>query len=217
MDEAVPKVDGRTLRFAHRRQELLSGATRYAIEHGVTDLSMRKLAAALGISHTALAHHFGSKEALVFEIFEQLAKASVSAQRSFAKRTSTEPADGFDGFVAWWRAVSSPEAQPGLRVAIEVLGLAVRDPERYADFVNEPSRRWIKVLAPVLRANHCPESEIEGTATVLMSFLTGLQVALLVADDRPRVDAAFESFLRMLDARRAEWAVAAGATAHRSA
>ena len=50
------------------RQRLLDGAIDHVAEHGISDLSLRELAAALGTSHRMLIHHFGSKERLWVEI-----------------------------------------------------------------------------------------------------------------------------------------------------
>jgi AcrR family transcriptional regulator len=202
-------VDGRTVRFAHRRKELLGGAVAYALEFGVTDLSMRKLAQALGISHTALAHHFGSKEALIFEIFEQLRKASVAAQ---AAGQSGDPAGLLDDYGSWWIKWSAAPYIPALRLVFEVLGLAMRNPEQYAEFVAAPAQNWLDFLIPALRANHCPEHEVEAMATALMVFTTGLQVDLLLTEDRERIDAAHALFVSMVQERRRGWLRDAGVT-----
>jgi AcrR family transcriptional regulator len=37
------RVDGRTLRFQHRRPELLAAATEYVLDHGIAGLSLRRL------------------------------------------------------------------------------------------------------------------------------------------------------------------------------
>ncbi|MDO9355211.1 MAG: TetR/AcrR family transcriptional regulator [Solirubrobacteraceae bacterium] len=204
-----PPVDGRTVRFAHRRQELLQGAVAYALEFGVTDLSMRKLATSLGISHTALAHHFGSKEALIFEIFEQLRKASVAAQ---AAGQRGDPQGLLEEYALWWTKWSAPPYIPALRLVFEVLGLAMRDPHQYAAFVAAPAQNWLDFLIPALRANHCPEHEVEAMATALMVFATGLQVDLLLSGERERIDAAHALFISMVEERRQRWLRDAGVT-----
>ncbi len=47
------------------RDRLLTAAVEYAAEHGISDLSLRALAAGLGTSHRMLIHHFGSKQGLL--------------------------------------------------------------------------------------------------------------------------------------------------------
>lgn len=51
-----------------RRLELLDGAVDYVVANGISDLSLRPLAVALGTQAPVLLHHFGTKEQLVMEI-----------------------------------------------------------------------------------------------------------------------------------------------------
>src|SRR5215469_13214011 len=50
---------------SQRREELLERAYRYVLEHGLTDMSLRPLAAAIGSSPRVLLFLFGFKEGLV--------------------------------------------------------------------------------------------------------------------------------------------------------
>src|SRR5690349_16209108 len=50
---------------AKKRAELVEAAFRVFAEKGYLGLSIRQIAEAVGTSHTALLHHFGSKEALL--------------------------------------------------------------------------------------------------------------------------------------------------------
>ena len=51
--------------MSDRRQVLAEAATDYVIEHGLIDLSLRPLAAALGTSDRMLLYHFRDKNDLV--------------------------------------------------------------------------------------------------------------------------------------------------------
>ncbi|WP_222842029.1 hypothetical protein [Cystobacter ferrugineus] len=66
-------IDGRRLRYQHRRPELLNDIADYVLEHGVGGLAMRPLAVALGVSHGTLLHHFIYR--LLFEVYAQAAAA----------------------------------------------------------------------------------------------------------------------------------------------
>src|SRR6478672_3033675 len=50
------------------RDRLLAAAMDHVAQHGVGDLSLRGLAAALGTSHRMLSYHFGSREGLLIEV-----------------------------------------------------------------------------------------------------------------------------------------------------
>src|SRR6202042_45384 len=54
------------------RDKLLDAAIEYTSAHGMGDLSLRALAAALGTSHRMLIHHFGSKEGLWVAIVHEV-------------------------------------------------------------------------------------------------------------------------------------------------
>ena len=47
------------------RERLLAGAIEHVSQHGVGEISLRQLAAALGTSHRMLLYHFGSRGALL--------------------------------------------------------------------------------------------------------------------------------------------------------
>ena len=50
------------------KARLLAAAMEYVAEHGVGDLSLRAIAAAIGTSHRMLIYHFGSKEGLLIAV-----------------------------------------------------------------------------------------------------------------------------------------------------
>src|ERR1044071_9050710 len=52
------------------RERLLAGAIEHVSQHGVGEISLRQLAAALGTSHRMLLYHFGSREALLIEVIQ---------------------------------------------------------------------------------------------------------------------------------------------------
>ena len=54
------------------RDRLRQKCFRYFLQHGVANLSLRPLAAAVGTSARMLLHYFGSKEALIAEVMEQV-------------------------------------------------------------------------------------------------------------------------------------------------
>ena len=50
------------------RDRLLTAVSEYVASHGLSDFSLREVAAAIGTSHRMLLYHFGSKELLLVEI-----------------------------------------------------------------------------------------------------------------------------------------------------
>jgi AcrR family transcriptional regulator len=63
------------------KQRLLDAAIRYVAANGVTDVSLRRLAAEIGSSHRMLIYHFGSKEGLLVEIIRAVEQQQRDALR----------------------------------------------------------------------------------------------------------------------------------------
>src|SRR4051812_20872225 len=100
--EAMARTDEVTL---SPRQRLLDPAVDHVAEHGLSDTSLRQLAAALGTSHRMLIYHFGSKEQLVVEIIRELE----SRQRAtFGAISADEEAGSGDVIRRMWRQLSAP-------------------------------------------------------------------------------------------------------------
>src|SRR5881275_1356103 len=82
------------------RESLLDGAIEYVVQHGLADVSLRTLAAALGTSHRMLIHHFGSKERLWVEIV----RAVEARQRELLGQVPPDPQQPVaEAMRAWWK------------------------------------------------------------------------------------------------------------------
>jgi hypothetical protein len=76
-----------------------------------------------------------------------------------------------------------------MRLFFEAYGLALRHPDRYADFLNHAVRDWLdEPLAAV--------DEI--SATLAIATVTGLLLDLLTTGDRIRIEDAMERFVFLL-------------------
>jgi AcrR family transcriptional regulator len=99
------------------RQHLLDDAIDYVADHGLTDLSLRGLAAELGTSHRMLSHHFGSKEGLWVAIIREVEQR----QRAAISDMTTTSSESFaDAMRSWWRHISDPSLWPNERLFFEV-------------------------------------------------------------------------------------------------
>jgi AcrR family transcriptional regulator len=166
-----------------RRQELLDGALDYVVANGISDLSLRPLALALGTQAPVLLHHFGTKEQLVEEILFGVR----NRLRALARRAESETHRS--GLGAVWAWASDPDHAALLRLFFETYGLALRQPDRYSDFLDHAIRDWLdEPLAAV--------DEI--SATLSIAAVTGLLLDLLTTGDRVRVEDAMERFIFLL-------------------
>ena len=166
-----------------RRQELLDGAVDYVMANGISDLSLRPLAAALGTQAPVLLHHFGTKEHLVEEILGQI------RERLRALGRTAEAETYRSGLGAVWTWVSDPKQAPLMRLFFETYGLALRHPHRYSDFLRHSIHDWLdEPLAAI----------DEVSATLAIATVTGLMLDLLTTGDRVRVESAMERFLLLI-------------------
>ena len=168
-----------------RREALLDGAVDYAVAHGVVDLSLRPLAAALGTQAPVLLHHFGSKEQLLSAVLNRVRDRLRAVGRD---AEATTPRAGLGAVWAW---VSAPAQAPFLRLFFECYGLALRHPDRYGQFLDGVVQDWLDE----------PMAAVDDTsATIAIAVTRGLVLDLLTTGDRARVDAAMTRATTLLRA-----------------
>ena len=166
-----------------RRQELLDRSVDYVVANGLSDLSLRPLAAALGTQAPVLLHHFGTKEDLVVEILGRV------RDRLRALGRKAEAENPRSGLGAVWTWLSDPDQGPLMRLFFEAYGLALRRPDRYSEFLEHSIHDWLDE----------PLSAIdEVSATLAIATATGLLLDLLTTGDRVRIEDAMERFRFLL-------------------
>src|SRR5437764_6165941 len=98
------------------RQKLLDAAIEYVAQNGMSDVSLRTLAAALGTSHRMLIFHFGSKERLWVEIVRTVEQR----QRGILADILPDPARPVgEAMRAWWKHISDRSLWPNERLFFE--------------------------------------------------------------------------------------------------
>jgi AcrR family transcriptional regulator len=166
-----------------RRRALLDGAFDYVLANGLSDLSLRPLAASLGTQAPVLLHHFGTKEHLVEELLGRV------RDRLRARGRSAEAETPRSGLPTVWTWLSDPGQAPLMRLFFEAYGLALRHPDRYSDFLDHAVRDWLdEPLAAI----------DEVSATLAIATVTGLVLDLLTTGDRRRVEEAMDRFLFLI-------------------
>jgi len=174
-----------------RRAELLDACYAYLLEHGLTGLSLRPLAAATGTSPGVLLYLFDSKEHLVRDL---LARARREQITLIAK--ALDPGTGRGGFEALadrlWNLLSAPEQRAMVRLTYEAFLRSVsRDPGPWQGFAAETARDWLDLL---IRAQpDTPRDVAEATATRTLALIRGLLLDLLADEDPGRVTAAVQA------------------------
>lgn len=190
--------DGRIARHAHRRPELTEAAARYVFEHGVNDLALRPMATALGVTHATLIHHFGSKEALLVAALERLRTEERMAVVGL--RAEGEPADVRRLLCASWERLSSEQHLPFLTLLFEMVGGALRRPDRYGDFAESLVEEWTATIRALLEQEGCSADRARSLSTFVYDSFRGLLLDWVSTRERERVDAGFAELAAALEA-----------------
>src|SRR3982751_2586050 len=93
----------------------------YFLDHGVANLSLRPLAAAVGTSARMLVHHFGSKEQLIAAV---MARVRAHFQQLLQQVTGKNGHDAGHVMLNFWRRATASANLPYLRLLLEVQVLA---------------------------------------------------------------------------------------------
>src|SRR3954471_14292642 len=102
---------------------LLEAAIAHIAARGVSDLSLRELAAAIGTSHRMLIHHFGGRDGLWVEVIRAVEERQRAA---FAEVVPDSGAGVGDVMRHWWRHISDPSLWPNERLFFELYGQALQ-------------------------------------------------------------------------------------------
>ncbi|MFG2371341.1 TetR/AcrR family transcriptional regulator [Streptomyces sp. NPDC048504] len=181
-----------------RRTELLDACYGYLLEHGLTGLSLRPLAAATGTSPRVLLYLFGSKDELLRQLLararhEQL--GMMAAVLAKPDNTVGTAGDGFDALAdSLWTFLSAPEQRPMVRLTYEAFLLSLsHDPGPWAGFAGEAARDWLDLLVRA-QPPGTPPALAETRATRALALIRGLLLDLLACgdDDRVRTAAAHD-------------------------
>jgi AcrR family transcriptional regulator len=182
---------------AQRRAALLEAIVDYAFANGLSDLSLRPLAKAVGSSPRVLLYYFGSKDHLVEEILRGVRARQLAG---FARLRETKFASPVDACQAVWNVMREPQHEPLFRLFFEVFGLALQDRERFGSFLHHAIEDWIVFLAAPSREAGIPDDEARAFATLVLAGFRGFIMDLCATGDRPRLDRAVEMWLQSLHA-----------------
>lgn len=176
-----------------RPEELRGAIVQYLIQHGLADLSLRPLAKAIGSSPRVLLYYFGSKEKMVIEVLADI------RQRQRASYDQVPAATFAEACQIVWKQMSASDSEPLFRLFFEVYGIALRQPQLYADFLKATVDDWIRPIADPLCRNGYRRVEARAFATVVLAGLRGFMLDYCTTHDRKRLDRAVALWLRTLD------------------
>ncbi len=176
------------------RQQLLDDAIDYVTDHGLTDLSLRGLAAELGTSHRMLSHHFGSKEGLWVAIIREVEQRNRAV---ISDLTATSSSSVADLLRSWWRHISDPSLWPNERLFFEVYAQALRGRPPTSELLDGIVDAWVDPAAEIAESMGIPQEEARTFARLGVAVTRGLLLDLLATKDRAAVDAAMDLWISL--------------------
>ncbi len=183
-----------------RETELLEAAYRYVLAHGLGDLSLRPLAAAVGSSPRVLLYLFGSKDGLIRAL---LARARTDELAMLEQLR--EHGDGVDlaGVAALvWQWLADPAHRGLLTLWTETYAHSLVDPSGpWTDFAERTVTDWLDLLRRYQPAATRRSRAAAAERTAVLAMLRGAMLDVLSTGDAARVTDAVTGFLSGLDRR----------------
>ncbi|WP_433313680.1 TetR/AcrR family transcriptional regulator [Micromonospora chersina] len=179
-----------------RRDELLERAYRYALAHGLGELSLRPLAAAIGSSPRVLLFLFGSKDQLIRAL---LGRARADELAALRRAREAGGADDFPAAVrTTWGWLVDPAHRPMLVLWVQAYGRSLSEPDGpWAGFARQTVEDWLGLLTEVQRG---ADADAGPDPALGLAVLRGALLDLLATGDAARATAVVERYLRLIGA-----------------
>jgi AcrR family transcriptional regulator len=171
-----------------RRDELLELAYRYVLAHGLAELSLRPLAAAIGTSPRVLLYLFTSKDGLIRAL---LARARTEQLELLASTRVSREASLAEVAAVVWQWLVAEDHRPLVTLWFEGYVRSLVEPDGpWADFARQSVEDWLAVLVSYQAG--------AAEATLVLAVLRGTLLDLLATGDLTRTTAAVHYQLRGL-------------------
>jgi AcrR family transcriptional regulator len=168
--------------LAGRREEILDAAVLVLAEHGIENMSLAQLAEALGFSTYALTYHFGSREDVLAAVAEHV---EARLQAEFAVLTGLSMPDLVRRY---WATTREPGASHAMRLWLELVLIASREPDRLPGFLDRATAGWEQVIGAVLGERPNADTLVP----LAFAAITGLELLQLMRPGSDVPDQALE-------------------------
>ena len=185
-----------------RQRQLLEAAYRYALEHGLADLSLRPLAAAIGSSPRVLMFLFGNKDGLVRALLAR-ARTDELAILDGLRQTCDAGSIGLvAGVEQIWAWLAVEKHRPLLQLWVEAYACSLVKPDGvWSGFARATVNDWLTILGACQPQREKDSEHGAARRTLALAVLRGALLDLLATGDQDRVTAAIRHQLALLDDR----------------
>jgi AcrR family transcriptional regulator len=178
------------------RDRLLAATVGHVLAHGLSDLSLRELATAIGTSHRMLIYHFGSKEGLLVAVIRTVEEAQRAAFADLERAGLSQA----ETMRAMWRRFTDPDLGPHERLFFEIYGQALQGRPGAVEMLDGIVDAWIEPAASSLLARGTDPQTARAEARLSVAVVRGLLLDYLATGDRRAVDEAFERYVALEEA-----------------
>lgn len=182
-----------------RRQELLDRIIDYLAVHGLAQVTLRPMAAELGVSINRLVHHFGSKEELLAAALQRAIDEQIAVKDAWLTRSPSLTM--VDLYRKWWRWIcESPSNLARVRLNYEAAALDPMVSGLSGQMRADQIGVWRHHCETHLEADGLSHERAVLEASIAKATFTGLVIDLLATGDRRRLTRAFNEFADRLAA-----------------
>ena len=171
-----------------RRDQLLEATIDYLLANGVSGLSLRPLAAAIGTKARLLIYHFGSRDALLSAALSVILQRVQEEFLTMQREASLERA-----LIRFWNFATDKKNGGTLRLIFEVHGLAPHHPKMFGAYTRNALESWRRLLVQKIGGRGREER-----ATLIIAVVDGLLLDYLATGDRARNTRALKGFIKTL-------------------
>lgn len=132
-----------TLGSGDARSDLVDRLVEHAAAHGLSDTSLRDIAAAVGTSHRMLNYHFGSRAGVIAAVVERVESQQRDALAAIAA-DATSPTEIVE---QQWTQLSDPAIAPFIRLFFEVTASAMFGRPGTDGFLDGLTEPWLDLGA----------------------------------------------------------------------
>jgi AcrR family transcriptional regulator len=179
------------------REQLLQRAIGHIAQRGISDLSLRELAAAIGTSHRMLIHHFGSRDGLWVEVIRAVEARQRELLPDIAADVAEDPAAATR---AWWHHISDPSLWPNERLFFEVYGQALQGRPGTTQLLDGIVDSWLDPITDIYVGQGLDRETARARGRLSIAVTRGLLLDLLATGDRQACDAALEQWIELNEA-----------------
>jgi AcrR family transcriptional regulator len=184
-------VDGQP-RTSVTRATLLEEAIEFSARHGLSGVSLRQMAEALGTSHRMLIYHFGSKDGLLVAIVNEVESRQRRQMAVFDADPMLSPREQLR---LMWRQLADPAMWPHERLFFEVYGQALQGRPPMTQLLDTAVESWLEPITAIGQRSGLTKRQARANAHLGLAVVRGLLLDLLATGERKECDDAMERFI----------------------